>query len=131
VISLLIYMGWAAFVFTPQPVSEPSLSAPQPIRERVETFPALFGHPHPANPMFPCGPFRDGSTPHAGLHGLVAACPLEWLGSVVTVEGWGALECRDTPRNGWYGDTPHIDVFTSYAAAVRWGIQTIEIQVSK
>jgi hypothetical protein len=77
----------------------------------------------PANSMHPCGPFRDGSTPHAGLHGLVAACPLEWLGSVVTVEGWGALYCRDTPRNGWYGNQPHIDVFTSYPAAVQWGIQ--------
>jgi hypothetical protein len=78
---------------------------------------------HPANRMHPCGPFRDGTRPSPALHGLVAACPLEWLGRTVTVEGWGALRCRDTPRTGWYGDSPHIDVFTSYPAALEWGIQ--------
>jgi hypothetical protein len=35
----------------------------------------------------------------------------------------------DTPRNGWYGDSPHIDLFMNFDAAIQWGIQ--ERTVSK
>jgi 3D (Asp-Asp-Asp) domain-containing protein len=78
---------------------------------------------HPANRMHPCGPFRDGTRPHSGLHGLVAAGPYEWLGRTVYIEGYGAVTLVDTPRTPWYGDSPHIDLFMEYDDAVRWGIQ--------
>lgn len=78
--------------------------------------------------MYPCGAFRDGSTPHSDLHGLVAACPLERLGQRVRVAGIGVVECRDTPRNGWVNGMAHIDLFMGYGEAMEWGIKTVEIE---
>jgi hypothetical protein len=123
--------AWSMLVSIVAPTPVAPLEVPQIAQEvaheaqsvYMATVSAYSCDDRPDNSMSPCGLFRDGSTPHSGLHGIVAACPLEWLGRVVTVEGWGALRCRDTPRTGWYGSQPHIDVFTSFPAAIRWGIQ--------
>jgi hypothetical protein len=120
----LMVGAWSMLVqiVAPAPVVESSPAEnPAPTYQAVVS--AYSCDAHPANRMHPCGPFRDGTRPSPALHGLVAACPLEWLGRTVTVEGWGALRCRDTPRTGWYGDSPHIDVFTGYPAAIQWGIR--------
>jgi hypothetical protein len=150
VMAAFIVLGWAAFVgMTATPPVEPLEGATSnPSNISVETQEGAPGRAtedssstlahaveyaavisayscdaHPANGMHPCGLFRDGSTPHAGLHGLVAAGPYEWLGETIHVEGFGSVTLVDTPRNAWYGDRPHIDLFLSYPAAVRWGIQ--------
>jgi hypothetical protein len=80
-----------------------------------------------ANPMFPCNTTRWGNDPFT--HG--AACPESWAWKSVQVGGvW--YVCDDTPRHSYVNGLPHIDLrLSTYAAAVRWGIQTIEIQVSK
>jgi hypothetical protein len=150
----LIWMGWAAWVGISAPLTEPlqggvydSVSSATETREQAQdavqsasdglshaaeyrgVISAYSCDQHPRNRMYPCGPFRDGTAPHRGLHGVVAACPLEWLGDSVTVEGYGVVRCVDTPRNGWYGDSPHIDLFMNFDAAIQWGIQ--ERTVSK
>jgi hypothetical protein len=148
----MIVFGWAAWVgFTPAPPPAPqaavapleghtSVSPHIAVETRVPPLESPRTHfrgvisayscdQHPRNRMYPCGPFRDGTAPHRGLHGVVAACPLEWLGDSVTVEGYGVVRCVDTPRNGWYGDSPHIDLFMNFDAAIQWGIQ--ERTVSK
>jgi len=98
---------------------------PQPVYGYVSAFSC---DDHQNNTMYPCGAFRDGSTPHSDLHGLVAACPLERLGQRVRVAGIGVVECRDTPRNGWVNGMEHIDLFMGYEDALRWSIQTVEIE---
>lgn len=130
-----IVLGWAAFVGMMQP-PPPSLPTPAPVAQSslTENPPALTGYvsayscdKNVANRMYPCGNFRDGSRPSPDLHGVVAACPYEWLGDLVTVEGYGTVRCTDTPRNGWVGGKPHIDLFMSYPAALNWGIREIAV----
>jgi hypothetical protein len=101
---------------------EGAFSAPT-ARQYQATVSAYSCDAHPANPMHPCGPFRDGSRPSSALHGLVAAGPYEWLGEVIHIEGYGSVTLVDTPRTAWYGDRPHIDLFLPYGAAIQWGIQ--------
>lgn len=124
----LILWGWAAFVgiVAPAPaVVESSLI------ENLSTFTAVVSayscDAHPANPMHPCGAFRDGSRPTPERHGLVAAGPYEWLGRTIHIEGYGDVLLVDTPRHGWYGDKPHIDLFLPFQDAVRWGIPELPI----
>jgi hypothetical protein len=122
--ALFIVGTWAGVVLpfiTPAPIEPP----PPPLSGYVSGYSC---DNHPNNPMYPCGLFRDGSTPHEGLHGLVAACPLERLGQSVWVEGWGVLRCVDTPRHGWVNGMEHIDVFTAFPIAKGWGIQTPPIE---
>jgi hypothetical protein len=105
----------------------PPVAAPEAAHEAQGVYAATVSayscDAHPANSMHPCGPFRDGSTPHAALHGLVAAGPYEWLGETIHVEGFGSVTLVDTPRNAWYGSSPHIDLFMTYRDAIVWGIQ--------
>lgn len=122
---MLIVGGWAYFI---GPAPAPVESPPAPVVEVAPvayeaTVSAYSCDNHPANTMWPCGPFRDGTRPHSGLHGLVAAGPYEWLGRTVHIEGYGDVRLVDTPRTGWYGNSPHIDLFMGYGAAVNWGIQ--------
>ena len=117
----IIIGGWAAFILiTPAPPPDP---------------PSLIGYvsayscdAHPSNSMHPCGLFRDGSTPHDGLHGLVAACPLERMGQSVWVQGWGVLRCVDTPRTEYVDGMAHIDAFTALPQAWEWGVQEVPIE---
>jgi 3D (Asp-Asp-Asp) domain-containing protein len=121
--------AWSMLVqiVAPQASVEPPQGAHEAQSAYVATVSAYSCDANPANPMNPCGPFRDGTRPHNGLHGLVAAGPYEWLGETVHIEGYGDVLIRDTPRNAWYGDSPHIDVFMSYRGAINWGIQQRQI----
>jgi hypothetical protein len=129
VMAAFIVLGWAAFVGM---ATTPPVEPPQGAHEAQDVYTATVSayscDANPANSMWPCGPFRDGSTPHSGLHGIVAAGPYEWLGETIHVEGFGSVTLVDTPRNGWYGNSPHIDVFMSYRDAIVWGIQQREIR---
>src|SRR5687768_11865385 len=99
---MVIWLGWAAF-------APPALVEPVTVYDGVIS--AYSCDPHPANAMWPCGLFRDGTRPQDALHGRVAAGPLEWLGQTVYIEGYGEVLLVDTPRHGWYGARPHIDLF--------------------
>lgn len=104
-------------------------AAPEPPLPPVYAYTSAYScDAHQNNRMYPCGAFRDGSTPHDGLHGIVAACPLERLGQRVWVAGVGVVKCVDTPRNGWVNGMAHIDLFLPYGEAVRWGIREVEIE---
>jgi hypothetical protein len=104
-----------------------SVSALAPAAPPPPTFTAVISayscDNHAHNSMYPCGLFRDGSRPTPDLHGLVAAGPYEWLGRAIYIEGYGTVRLVDTPRHGWYGDKPHIDLFLAYPDAVQWGIR--------
>lgn len=115
---MLIWLGWAAFTAPP---AEPAAY------EAIVS--AYSCDNYAANGMYPCGPFRDGTRPHSGLHGVVAAGPVEWLGRTVHIEGYGAVRLVDTPRTAWYGEKVHIDVFLAFPDAVRWGIQERSVLV--
>lgn len=104
-------------------------AAPDPPQPPVYAYTSAYScDSHPDNRMYPCDAFRDGSTPHSDLHGLVAACPLDRLGQRVRVAGVGVVKCVDTPRNGWVDGMVHIDVFMGYGEAVGWGIREVEIE---
>jgi 3D (Asp-Asp-Asp) domain-containing protein len=126
-VSALAWMvgTWSMLVSIVAPM--PPVASPEVAHEAqtvyMATATAYSCDDRPDNPMSPCGPFRDGSTPHSGLHGIVAAGPYEWLGRVIYVEGYGSVRLTDTPRNAWYGDSPHIDLFMQFDDAIRWGIQ--------
>lgn len=78
------------------------------------------------NPMYPCGRTRWGRE-HSAPQG--AACPVDWKGYVVIVNGRAYL-CDDTGRDDYYGTTPHIDLrLDTYDQARQWGVQTIQIRV--
>lgn len=104
-------------------------AAPEPPPPPVYAYTSAYScDAHQNNRMYPCGAFRDGSTPSSDLHWLVAACPLERLGQRVRVAGVGVVECRDTPQNGVVNGLDHIDLFLPYGEAVGWGIQVMEIE---
>lgn len=109
-------LGWLAWQPAPPPVAIDGVIS------------AYSCDPVPANPMAPCGLFRNGQTPSPALHGKVAACPYEWLGESVTIEGYGVVRCVDTPRDGWYGARVHIDLFMAYPDAIEWGIRERMVQ---
>jgi hypothetical protein len=138
----LIFMGWAAFVGISQPIAtaqgtespiivvyttEGDNAASVTLQSVTATITAFSCDAHPANGMHPCGLFRDGTQPRPGLHGIVAACPYEHIGDTFVIDGFGAVECRDTPRHPYLNGLIHLDLFLSYPAAVEWGIQRREI----
>jgi 3D (Asp-Asp-Asp) domain-containing protein len=117
--------AWSMLVqiVAPQASVEPPQGAHEAQDVYTATVSAYSCDANPANSMHPCGPFRDGSTPRTALHGLVAAGPYEWIGETIHVEGFGSVTLVDTPRNAWYGNSPHIDLFMQFDDAIRWGIQ--------
>jgi hypothetical protein len=141
VMAAFIVLGWAAFVgmTSPEPLqgaqtTESPMIQVYALEERVPPLESLTAYisaytcqPVAANPMNPCNTTRWGSDPFT--HG--AACPESWAWRRVLVEGvW--YDCDDTPRHSFIDGLPHIDLrLPTYTAAVRWGIQIIDIEVSK
>jgi hypothetical protein len=139
-----IVLGWAAFVgmASPEPLqgaqsaespivvvdtSEGDNAASATLQSVTAYVSAYTCQPVAANPMNPCNTTRWGSDPFT--HG--AACPESWAWRRVLVGGvW--YDCDDTPRHSFIDGLPHIDLrLSTYTAAVRWGIQVIDIEVSK
>jgi hypothetical protein len=49
---------------------------------------------------------------------------MEW----VYIQGYGWRQCQDTPRDGWYGETPHLDVYLgSREEALNHGVQQLTV----
>lgn len=60
--------------------------------------------------------------------GQTVACPVEWARERIYVQGYGVRWCEDTPARGWYGDSPHIDLFLgSRQEALNHGIQELKV----
>jgi hypothetical protein len=60
--------------------------------------------------------------------GITAACPEEWREQWIYVQNYGWRRCEDTPRDGWYGDSPHIDLhLATHEAAINHGIQRLTV----
>ena len=83
------------------------------------------------NPMGACTTFANGES--TDTTEPVGACPREWINQYVYVQGLGRIKCVDTPRVGWYGDSPHIDIYTgnhkgAHEEAVNWSIQYREVK---
>jgi hypothetical protein len=125
VMAAFIVLGWAAFVgmTSPEPLqgaqtTESPMIQVYALEERVPPLESLTAYisaytcqPVAANPMNPCNTTRWGSDPF--IDGV-------WY------------DCDDTPRHSFIDGLPHIDLrLPTYTAAVRWGIQIIDIEVSK
>jgi hypothetical protein len=128
----IIVGGWAAFIGIVAPTPVAPLEAPQIAQEVAHEAQDAFVSAYtcqsvPANPMVPCGTTRWGNSPFT--HG--AACPESWAWRQVFAAGrWWT--CDDTPRHDFINGLPHIDLrMATYAEAIRWGVQTIEIGVSE
>lgn len=60
--------------------------------------------------------------------GYTVACPVEWARARVYIQGYGVRWCEDTPRDGWYGDKPHLDLFLgSRQEALQHGIRELKV----
>lgn len=67
--------------------------------------------------------------------GVTVACPVAWRGEWLVIDGVGLRRCEDTGRWDWWDSgeicgclgehdgAPHVDIFMTHEAAVRWGIQ--------
>jgi hypothetical protein len=137
----LIFMGWAAFVGMTTPESpqgaqatespivvvdttEGDSAASATLQSVTVTATHYTCEPVAANPMWPCGLTRDGSDP--ATPGM--ACPLDWLGRVYRVEGFGALRCDDTGAHDYLRGLPHVDIrVPTLRAAIVGGIGEREI----